>query len=33
MASEDENRETSSLDVIIVEGDQIRYGNKDTWLQ
>ena len=30
---EDEDKETSGLDVIIVEGEQLRYGNKDAWLQ
>lgn len=29
----DDDIETSGLDVFIVEGDQIRYGNKDAWLQ
>ena len=32
-AIEDDDKETSGLDVIIVEGEQLRYGNKDAWLQ
>ena len=26
-------QDVSSLDVFIVEGEQLRYGNKDAWLQ
>jgi len=32
-AIEDDDKETSGLDVIIVEGEQLRHGNKDAWLQ
>ena len=32
-AGDIEETDTSSLDVFIVEGEQLRYGNKDAWLQ
>jgi len=32
-AGDIEETDTSSLDVLIVEGEQLRYGNKDAWLQ
>ena len=32
-AGDIEETDTSSLDVLILEGKQLRYGNKEAWLQ